>query len=77
MGSINEIVTAELRRYPRGNLAQNIFRAVYQNLRAHSLGRNSTESMSPRKVRRRATELVRSHFPDFEPEYASRWLLRV
>lgn len=70
MRSINEIVAAELGMYPKGGLAQNIFRAVYQNLRAHSLGRKGAEVMTADTVRHRAIDLVRIHFPDFKPEYA-------
>lgn len=66
---INAWVGAELRLIPRGGLPQNIFRAVYQNLRAHSLGRKAARGMSAAEVRRWAAAIVREEFPGFQPQY--------
>lgn len=49
-----EQVLAELELIPRGDLAQNMFRAVYEQRRLHVLGRNATERLSARDVVARA-----------------------
>lgn len=67
--SVNDVVARELAMFPRGDLAQNVFRSVYQNIRAHGLaeGRLST---SPDEARRAAISVVRKQFPAFAPEMA-------
>jgi len=55
---------------PRGDLSQNMFRAVYEQHRLHVLGRHATERLSAREVVERSAAAVREHTPAFEPQYA-------
>jgi hypothetical protein len=66
---INRVVGIELRRYPRGKRgsAQNVFRAVYQMVRASSLGHKEPWSGSASECEALATILVRETHPHFVP----------
>jgi hypothetical protein len=67
---INETVSRELVRYPRGprGSAQNLFRAVYQNARTSSLGRKESWSLSATECAAWATAFIRQHHPGFSPQ---------
>jgi tRNA A37 threonylcarbamoyladenosine dehydratase len=65
--SINSIVSAELLAYPRGDKAQNLFRAAYQMARAHGLGKHATVPPTREAALMLATRVVRRWFPRFIP----------
>jgi hypothetical protein len=66
---INKTVGRELVRYPRGprGSAQNIFRAVYQMVRASSLGQRDSWSGSADACAAWAAMIVRQSHPGFAP----------
>ena len=66
---MNSQVRAELARYPRGRRAsaQNVYRAIYQMLRMHSLGAKSTIPDSAAVVCQFALRLASQEFPGFVP----------
>ena len=67
---IDETVSRELVRYPRGSRrsAQNLFRAIYQMVRAASLGRKEPWSGSAAECAAWAAAIVRRHHPGFTPQ---------
>ena len=69
LATINSTVGHELARYPRATRgsAQNLFRAVYQMLRASSLGRREPWSGSASDCAIQATMIVRQNHPGFVP----------
>jgi hypothetical protein len=69
LAEINRVVGLELRRYPHGGRgsAQNVFRAVYQMLRASSLGHKESWSGSAGECGALATVIVRETHPRFVP----------
>jgi hypothetical protein len=58
---------SELRRVPRGGLAQNMYRMVLQQCLLHSLGENSPIPRSREAAHAAALRAVRESYPDFEP----------
>jgi len=66
---INRTVARELTCYPREarKSAQNIFRAVYQTLRASSLGQKEPWSGSAEDCAMQATTTMRQTHPGFVP----------
>jgi hypothetical protein len=58
---MNAVVAEELQHYPRGpgGEAENVFRAVYQNLRMNSLGGRPAVPNSAEAVRHAAIRLIR------------------
>jgi len=69
LAMINSTVSDELASYPRGvcGSAQNLFRAVYQMLRASSLGRKKPWSGSASDCAFQAVTIVREDHPGFVP----------
>lgn len=67
--NINETVGRELEHYPRGarGSAQNLFRAIYQMVRASSLGSKEPWSGSGAECAARATTIIRQAHPGFTP----------
>ncbi|HEX4838672.1 MAG TPA: hypothetical protein VFV03_09145 [Solirubrobacteraceae bacterium] len=70
LDTINQTVGQELALYPRGPRAsaQNIFRAVYQMMRASSLGQKEPWSGSSDDCAAWATRIVRETHPGFVPQ---------
>ena len=67
------ITTRELALIPKGDLAQNTFRMVFQMWRMNSLGSNPEfPSDDLRSVFERAKQSVRATRPDFEPRHDPR-----
>jgi hypothetical protein len=68
--TINGTVGHELACYPRAarGSAQNLFRAVYQMLRASSLGSKEPWSESASDCAMQATMIVRQNHPGFVPD---------
>jgi hypothetical protein len=56
----------ELRRVPRGGLAQNMYRSVLQQWLMNSLGK-TPEVLSLAAAHEAAKRTVRRSYPDFEP----------
>ena len=69
LGRINRTVARELTHYPRGERksAQNVFRAVYQMLRASSLGQKEPWSGSAKDCAMQAIAIARETHPEFVP----------
>jgi len=64
----NAIVSAELRTIPRGDLPQNLYRAVYEQARLNGLGSRPKLAPTPDAAHQFALDLVRRHHPSFFPE---------
>ena len=68
---VNEQVNRELKLIPRGDLSQNLLRMNYQMLRSNALGVNADEPLSAKQTLERATAMVRTIDPRFEPRVNS------
>lgn len=64
---INSIVKKELVGIPGGSLVQNMFRAAYQNFRAHGLGAGAERALTAGDAWVAAVRAVRKEFPGFVP----------
>ena len=64
----------ELALIPKGDPAQNMFRMMFSALRQNSLGRRPEISSDIRAVVEKAKEMVRVHYPAFEPQHDARLL---
>jgi hypothetical protein len=62
------LIRQELRRYPRGDAPQNLFRVLYEMTRLHGLGRSSTIPGTSEAAYDSALESVRKQHPDFAPQ---------
>jgi hypothetical protein len=63
----NEQIAAELSAIPKGSFGQNVFRSVFQNLRANGLGRRPEyPGATLEDTILRAISFVRANFPAFE-----------
>lgn len=60
-------VTRELEDIPRGSLAQNIYRMVYQQARLNGLGARPETGPTSADAHAFALRTVRAQHPDFEP----------
>jgi hypothetical protein len=66
---VNDKVNAELELIPRGGLSQNMFRGLYQMIRANALGANAEARLSARQAVDRATAMIRADDPSFAPVF--------
>lgn len=66
------VISRELARFPRGTRgsAQNHFRAVFWEARAHGLGRRATIPPTFDAAVDLATQIIRRDFPGFIPTVA-------
>ncbi len=65
---MNALITDELDGIPRGSLAQNMYRAAYEQARLNALGSHSEIGPEPADARALALQVVRAQYPDFSPE---------
>lgn len=59
---------ADLVRFPRGALPQNMFRSAFWNCRMNGLGRRPQLPPTFEAARDMALRVVRHHYPDFTPD---------
>lgn len=64
------IAMADLRRFPRGALPQNIFRSAFWNCRMNGLGRAPQLPPTFEAARDMALRTVRRDYPHFTPDVA-------
>jgi hypothetical protein len=65
---MNPLIAYELGRIPRGSLAQNMYRAAYEQARLNALGSHAEIGPQPADAHALALRLVRAQYPDFSPE---------
>lgn len=65
---LNALVAGELRGLPRGSLAQNLYRAAYEQARLNSLGSRPQMTPTSEAAHEFALDLVRQQHPHFRPE---------
>lgn len=65
---MNPIIADELDRIPRGSLAQNAYRAAYEQARENALGSRAEIGPEPADAHALALGVVRARYPDFSPE---------
>ena len=65
--AIQAQVDRELLAIPRGSLAQNLYRAAYEQARLSGLGNRSEMAADPSSAREVALHTVRTYYPDFTP----------
>jgi hypothetical protein len=61
------LIVDELGRIPRGNLAQNMYRAAYEQARLNALGSHPEIGRDPADTHAAALQAVRTQFPGFVP----------
>ena len=66
-GQIRAQVANELDAIPRGTLAQNLFRAAYEQARLNALGARPQIGPTPAEAQQVALSAVREQFPGFIP----------
>jgi hypothetical protein len=66
---MREQVKEELEHIRRGNFVQNIFRAYYQGMRMHSLGKHAKTKLTKDEVLLQSIEAIKKDNPEFEPQY--------
>lgn len=64
---LNDQVVTELTHIPRGSLAQNLYRAIYQEARLNALGARPQVGPSPADAHAVALEAARTSDPSFTP----------
>ena len=62
---MDELISKELEKIPRGELPQNTLRSVYKMQRQHGLSRDPNQA--PTEPFAKAVEDVRKDHPQFEP----------
>lgn len=67
--AMREVTKAELEHIPKGDINQNMFRAVYQSARMNSQGSHAQHPNSKEAVMKSCLEFYRKRYPDFEPKY--------
>jgi hypothetical protein len=65
---MNPLIAQELTRIPRGNLAQNSYRAAYGNARQNALGSHPKIGPDPIDAQTFALSVMRDQFSDFTPQ---------
>jgi hypothetical protein len=66
---MRETVREELKRIPRGDIEQNLFRAMYQVGRMNSMGKKAENPDSKEAVMKSCLEFYKKKHPNFEPRY--------
>ena len=64
---MNLLIADELDGIPRGSLAQNMYRAAYEQARLNALGSHAETGHDPADAHAAALQAVRTQFPDFVP----------
>ncbi len=64
----NAIVSTELQTIPRGDLPQNLYRAVYEQARLNGLGFHPELAPTPDAAHQCALDLIRQRHPSFLPQ---------
>lgn len=64
---MNPLIADELDRIPRGDLAQNAYRAAYVDARQNALGSRPEIGPDPVEAHAAALEAVRTQHPNFTP----------
>lgn len=65
---MNPLIVEELDRIPRGDLAQNAYRAAYVDVRQNALGLKPKIGPDPQDAHTLALRIVRAQFPGSTPE---------
>jgi hypothetical protein len=65
--AVNHLAAGELERIPRGNLAQNLYRAAYQQARLNALGARPEVGPTEADAHALALRIVRIDYPAFTP----------
>lgn len=66
---LREQVKEELNHIPRGDLDQNLLRAMFWDLRSHSLGKNAKEEKTKEDVLIESTKLMKRDNKNFCPRF--------
>ena len=65
---MNHLIAEELAQIPRGDLAQNAYRAAYVDARQNALSSHAEGGPDPADAHALALRVVRSEFPTFTLE---------
>lgn len=75
--TMRALIARELDRIPRGDIAQNVFRSLYQGMRESDLLEKNESEAPPGETFHKSVLWVQKIYPDFKPVVSDPGYFRV